>query len=78
MEAYEGTYFVPKAVPNSKYLFLKNSSILTQSLVKIILYILRSNTSLRAPASWGMLGYNPATSTVTSNASLGISLRSLV
>ena len=46
----------------------------------LFLCFLCSNTFLRAwsPASWGMLGYNPTISAVTSNTSLGISLRSLI
>ena len=78
--------FVPIAVPeicsytfvsNSRKLFFKtNSAILIRFSGGFSLGVLLSNASLSAlkPASWGMLGYNPTTSAVTSRAPLGISM----
>ena len=90
--AYGGANLVPIAVPetcclilllNSKKLFFStNCAILTKSSVRIHFmweYSL-SKASLRAvnPTSWGILGYNPTTSTVTKIALSGIVLVFLV
>ena len=66
---------------NSKKLFFNtNSAILTKSSMGIHFLSCLSKASLRAlnPTSWGMLGYNSTTSTVTKIALSGIVLRFLV